>query len=176
MKTQIIRLSILLITLFVSYPTFAQKEFVGKINQANKQGKKEGLWIENNTHYIDYMYYHNGNPNGMFYRIKKTNNSLVWLGELSNGDYSGIYYMFSDYGHLIEEMKDFQKNIKKSIEHQTQGICHFSCYCINYYPNGNKKSEGTLLFDDTPVMDSFEYGEWKYYDENGNLTKTKVFK
>ena len=45
---------------------------------------------------------------------------------------------------------------------------------IVYYPNGNIKEEGTVLWTEDPNMDdSVEYGEWKYYDENGNLIKTK---
>ena len=44
----------------------------------------------------------------------------------------------------------------------------------SYYPNGNIEKEGMLLCTEGPWMDdSVEYGEWKYYDENGNLIKTK---
>jgi len=42
---------------------------------------------------------------------------------------------------------DFQKNtFKIPLEHQALGVCPFRCYCIDFYPNGNKKSEGIMLF------------------------------
>lgn len=91
---------------------------------------------------------------------------------------SSIWYYFGDYGHLIMIQKDFKKNNTPSpAEHYSQGICPYQCYCINYYSNGIKKSEGILLWEEDPESDfTFEYGEWKYYDETGKLIKTKVFK
>lgn len=175
MKTKLFIL--LLISLTQNVNMFAQKEHSEKINELNNKGQKEGLWTDKGTYFIDYMYFVSGKPNGIFYRIKKSTNSLVWFGELINGDYSGTYYMFSDYGHLEIEMNNFQTNTNEvPLEHHVQGIFPNCCYCVNYYPNGNKKSEGVLLFDDSPVINSFEYGEWKYYDENGKLQKNKTFK
>ena len=50
----------------------------------------------------------------------------------------------------------------------------YKCHYRSYYPNGNIEKEGMLLCTEGPWMDdSVEYGEWKYYDENGNLIKTK---
>jgi hypothetical protein len=74
--------------------------------------------------------------------------------------------------------KDFKENDKPTpAEHDSQRICPYQCYCITYYPNGNKESEGILLWDESPESDfTFEYGEWEYYDDTGKLTKTKVFK
>jgi len=152
----------------------SKKEFDGKVNLLNTKGQKEGLWIEDNTNYKGYTYFHKGKPNGIFYCIKKWNNSLIWFGEDPNGEYSGTYYMFDDDGHLMYICKNFKPN-KSSISLSTT-IPESKCYCINYYPNGYVESEGILLFSDSPVVDSFEYGEWKYYDENGNFKETKVFK
>jgi len=152
----------------------SQKDYADKTNQLNSQGQKEGLWVEDDENDIDYIYFHNGEANGMFYRIKKCNNSLTWFGELSNGEYVGTYYIFSDYGHLIFACNNFTKNTD-SIS-LSNIVPESKCYCINYYPNGFVESEGFLLFSDSPSFDSFEYGEWKYYDENGKLTETKVFK
>lgn len=178
MKIKIIKYLFLLIMMFVNHFVFAQKEFSDKINLFNIQGQKEGLWIEKSTYYIDYMYFCNGKPNGMFYRVKKSTNSLIYFGELTNGEYSGIWYYFSDYGHLLALQKDFKKNDKPiPAEHYARGDCPYQCYSITYYPNGVKKSEGILLWNEDPESDlTFEYGEWKYYDETGELIKTKVFK
>lgn len=159
-----------------SLSAYAQKEFANTSNQVNKQGQKEGLWIQDNKNFIDYEYYHGGKHNGLFYRVRKSNNSLVWLGELVKDSYTGKFLMFSDYGHLITEMKDFQANSYSIPDiHNAKGVCRFRCICTNFYPNGTKKSEGILLFDDSPENDCFEYGEWKYFDESGQQTKTKVF-
>ena len=45
------------------------------------------------------------------------------------------------------------------------------------YPNGVIESEGILLWEISSQSDfTWEYGEWKYYDQTGKLIKTKVFK
>lgn len=77
--------------------------------------------------------------------------------------------------------KDFSKN-NYSIINEGDGkkyIPDYKCYTITYYPNGNIQNEGTLLWSEgeAPESDfSVEYGEWKYYDENGKLIKTRNFK
>ena len=56
--------------------------------------------------------------------------------------------------------------------HKAQGICPYQCYSISYHSNGYKQSEGILLWDVSPDADStFEYGEWKYYDDQGELVQ-----
>ena len=56
--------------------------------------------------------------------------------------------------------------------HKAQGICPYQCYSISYHPNGYKQSEGILLWDVSPDADNtFEYGEWKYYDDKGELVQ-----
>ena len=44
-----------------------------------------------------------------------------------------------------------------------------------FAPDGALESEGMLLWGASPQADGQEYGEWKYYDKNGNLTETKYF-
>lgn len=176
MKTSIMKYVILLIMTFISHFAFAQKEYAEKINQLNDKGQKEGFWKEDLKYQTEEAYYHNGLKSGTYkaYRDEK----LAYFGEFDNGEMSGIWYYFGDYGHLIMIQKDFKKNNKPTpTEHHSQGICPYQCYCINYYPNGIKKSEGILLWKEDPESDfTFEYGEWKYYDETGKLIKTKIFK
>jgi len=172
MKTKIITM---LCFIFICVANLnAQQGYADKINQFNAKRQKEGLWVEDAKYFTYYTNFRNGKSNGVFYSINKSNNSLSQFGELTNGEYSGTFYMFSDYGQVEYICKNFAPN-KDSISLSTI-IPDTKCYCINYYPNGSIESEGTLLFSDSPVVDSFEYGEWKYYNEDGTLKETKVFK
>jgi len=74
-----------------------------------------------------------------------------------------------------------QKNFKENIiqipsKHKAIGFCSNLCYCIYYYSNGFIKSEGLLLWNVSPDSDfTFEYGEWKYYNDDGTLMYTKNY-
>lgn len=41
------------------------------------------------------------------------------------------------------------------LEHHAQGICPYRCYTISFYPNGSKKTEGVLLWDESADSDFF---------------------
>ena len=161
--------------------TFAQQEYMNKINQMNDKGQKEGLWVDT-IHKIrlQEVYYKSGIKSGIFkqYNLK---GKLLIFGEYSEGKMCGTWYHFEQDGHLIMIFKDFAKNTY-SIINEGDGkeyIPDYKCYMTSYYPNGNVKDEGLLLWNEgeSPESDfSVEYGEWKYYDESGNLTKTKIFK
>ena len=78
-------------------------------------------------------------------------------------------------------LNDFSKNTYSTINEGdgTKYTPDYNCHMISYYLNGNIKEEGLLLWSEgeSPESDfSIEYGEWKYYDENGNLTEKKTFK
>jgi len=174
-----VKIFVMIITSLILFQMsmYAQKEYADKVNQLNSKGQKEGFWKENLDYQITETYYHNGVKSGIFKAFSK-NKELSCLGEYHNGEITGIWYYFGDYGHIMMIQKNFQKNTYQTpAEHHAQGICPYRCYCVGYYPNGNKESEGILLWNISPESDfTFEYGEWKYYDENGKLTKTKVFK
>ena len=171
---------IMLITSFILFQmsVYAQKGYADKVNQLNSNGQKEGLWVDTIKKIrLHEVYYKNGIKSGIFkqYNLK---GKLFIFGEYCEGKECGTWYYFGDYGHLLMIQKDFQENTYKTpSEHHAQGVCPYRCYCIEYYPNGNKESEGILLWDISPQSDfTFEYGEWKYYNEDGKLIKTKEFK
>lgn len=161
----------LLLFLGVHY-VMAQEHVVPKVNQLNEKGNREGLWIEEyNEYYRAFTYYTNGKKNGPCYILH--NNLPSAIGEYTNGLDSGIWYYFRD-GILYYLLKDF----KKCEYPETNYV--YQCYCIKYYPNGNKEQEGILLFVDDPQTDfTSEFGKWKYYNEDGSLKEIKeekVFK
>lgn len=103
------------------------------------------------------------------------------LANTGNDTITGTWYHFGDYGHLMMTFSEFTKNIHSIITGNNKGkyTPDYKCYMTSYYPNGRKKEEGLLLWNEgeSPESDfSVEYGEWKYYDENGNLIEVKVFK
>ncbi|MCI1682500.1 MAG: hypothetical protein LKI39_08090 [Bacteroides sp.] len=179
MKTKII---ILFCSFFIGVASLnAQKEFKNKINLYNKAQQREGLWKDDiNKYWRSETYYHNGKKNGIYKLFSIERSELEIFGEYKNDTITGTWYYFSNYGHLTMSQHDFQQNTYQTpiVHHMRQKeLCPFRCYCIFYYPNGNKKSEGILLWDKDPESDfTFEYGEWKYYDENERLIETKVFK
>ncbi|WP_291529431.1 hypothetical protein [Bacteroides sp. UBA939] len=168
---------IIAIGLVLNIDMFAQKEYAEKINQSNREGLKDGLWKENTKSWRTEIYYRNGRKNGLYKSFSISKGELSCFGEYKNDTITGTWYYFGDFGHLIMIQKGFKENDKPiPIEHHAQGVCPYQCYCISYYPNGIKKSEGILLWDKDPEGDfSFEYGEWKYYSDTGVLTKVKKF-
>ena len=174
MKTKILILA--LIGLAINIQTFPQIKDASQINQYNADGKKDGFWKEDLGYQFEETYYHNGLKNGIFKAYR--NGKLSYFGEYKNGGMCGTWYYFDDFGGLVGIQKEFQKNDKLiPAVHRASGIAEEQCYTISFYPNGVKESEGILLWDESPESDmTFEYGEWKYYDEQGNLIKTKIFK
>ncbi len=172
-KTKVAFIGILSLMFFY---VFAQKGYVDKVNQLTDKGQKEGLWIDTIHNRIREVYYNNGIESGIFkkYNLK---GKLFVLGEYCNGKMCGTWYYFENYGHLMMTFKDFSRNTYSIIDEGSgrRYIPDYKCYSTSYYPNGNVKNEGLLLWSEgeSPESDfSVEYGEWKYYDEAGILIKT----
>jgi antitoxin component YwqK of YwqJK toxin-antitoxin module len=156
---------------------FAQKDYINNINQFNSEGEKDGYWIEDRSYELFELYYKNGIKSGVFKRYSKKG-ELNTFGEYKNDKMSGTWYYFGDKGHLIMIQKDFSINTDTVIlDTGKEFVYKHKCYTISFYPNGIKKSEGILLWEDSPEMDDvYEYGEWNYYNEYGELINTKLFK
>lgn len=168
--------------LILNINAFSQKGYAEKINQLNGKGQKEGLWKEDiNKYWRAEIYYHNGKKNGLYKSFSIPSGELSCFGEYKNDTIIGTWYYFGSYGHLIMIFNDFSKNTFVITNEGDGGIYtpDYKCYMVSYYPNGNKKDEGIILWNEgeSPESDfSVEYGEWKYYAETGELTKTKIFK
>jgi hypothetical protein len=170
---------VILTLLFVNCSLFAQKADEYKINQLNEKGQKCGLWIDSTTYFIFEGYYKDGVLSGVF-KEYNSDGQLMTFGEYCKGKMCGTWYFFRIEGHVDMIFKDFAKNTYSIMNvYGTRYVPDYKCYFISYYPNGNIKSEGLLLWSEgtEPETDlSSEYGEWKYYDKEGHLTETKVFK
>ena len=142
-----------------------------EINKLDHEGLHTGLWVENQGEQTRFCFYKKGVLDGPCWIISANEKRLYSFGEFSNGEYSGVWYSFGDDGVLLSMQKDFGKTTYEIPQtHRAQGT--YQCYTINYYPNGCKQSEGILLWDVSPDADTtFEYGEWKYYDDKGKLVR-----
>ena len=155
---------------------FAQQEYKNEINKFNKNNQKEGFWIEESGQYFrSESYYKNGKRNGIFKSYNTGQGTLRGLLEYKDGELCGVAYSFGDKGHLDIIFKDFAVNTDVITESNI--TYKHTCYTITFHPNGNKESEGVLLWQDNPELDNtYEYGEWKYYDNAGKLVKTEHYK
>lgn len=155
----------------------AQKSYIDKINQFNDKGQKEGYWTEDRDFDTIELYYRNGQKSGVFKSYSKKG-TLLSFGEYIDGKITGTWYYFGDKGHLMMIQKNFNINTDTVIiDNKKKYLYPYKCYTISYYPSGIIKEEGILLWNDDPIMDdSREYGEWKYYNEKGELIRTKEFR
>ena len=153
---------------------FCQREYVDRINEYNDKGQKDGYWIEDGFRLVE-CYYKDGIKDGIC-KTFSPNRNLTFFSAFKEGLLTGPLYHFGDKGHLILIQDDFTLNdFPITIEGKKQ-IPPNRCYTINFHPNGRAKSEGILLYYEDSMLDNtFEYGEWKYYDESGNLIETKNF-
>ena len=179
------KLSVVLLLLLSTYcginNLYSQDLPTFEFNQTDESGLRTGIWVEED-YYKTFDTYKNGVLNGISLTINPKTNKPYVICEFSNGEYSGTWYAFDDDGRLIYMLTDFKKNTLPAASiHGVQGvngdIFENQCYSVSFHTNGNIKCEGILQFDDAPDSDfSFEYGLWKYYDENGCLIKTKMYK
>ncbi|MDD2313018.1 MAG: hypothetical protein PHT14_10795 [Petrimonas sp.] len=155
-----------------------QSEIISNYNKIDNNGKKQGLWIEENGNTRIERYYKGGVRSGVYKQFLA--GKLVILGEYTNDKESGIWYYY-DKEHLTMTFENYATNYDTITSEGGKGryIPDYKCYYKAYYPNGTIKEEGWLLWSegDSPESDlSVEYGTWKYYNEDGKLTQTKEYK
>lgn len=158
----------------------AQERFGDKINQINSKGEKEGFWIDSTRYGKIEKYYKEGTLFGI-YKKYNSKGRLLTFGEYKDGKMNGIWYFFDQNGFLRMLFKNFSKNTYSIINEEDKKTItpDYKCYSVSYYPNGNIKNEGLLLWSEGEAPESEfsdEYGVWKYYYINGELIKTKEFK
>ena len=156
-----------------------QKEICIDTNKTNINGKKQGLWITKEPYRRIEEYYKNGVLSGVYKEFNSIGDLLVF-GEYTDGKMFGKWYYY-DCGHLITTFENFTKNYDTITNEgdKRKYVPDYKCQSKYYYSNGNIKEEGWLLWSEGENPDSdfsVEDGTWKYYDEKGNLIKTKEYK
>lgn len=160
-----------------SISSFAQKDSLNEMNQLNSKGQKEGYWVEKSEYDTIELYYKKGKKSGLFKSYSKKG-TLSAFGEYAENIITGIWYYFGNEGHLDMIQKDFKTNTDiVLLDNGEKYLYPYKCYTILYYPNGKIKREGVLLWDEDPELDTVhEFGEWKYYNEEGKFIRIENFK
>jgi len=146
------------------------------MNRVNDLGQREGYWRDSLGEGITHeLYYKGGKKDGLFKCFIR--NELFLFGEYTADNMSGTWYMFGDEGELrctIDSI-EFNKDSIYTGYPCCRIFCKYKCHSIDYYPSGAVKSEGYMVCDEEFEIEIWEIGEWKYYDESGNLIKTKDY-
>lgn len=168
---------IVLFSVFCIVNSYSQKLISA---EEAKTKKLQGLIKEVVHSRIFYTYYNQGIQDGAFVQTD-LDGGIVIIGEYKNNEMCGTWYYFERDGMLMFKLDQFarNKNLVVNNDDYKNLIPEFKCYSTSFHSNGKVKDEGILLWcdGDSPESDmSIEYGEWKYYDTDGKLIKTNVFK
>lgn len=165
----------LLIYSLIVFPSYSQVDSANFsiINSVDNAGQKIGLWVENDG--LIEAYYRDGELEGIFKSYYRKNGKLGVFGEYTNGDRTGTWYYFNETGQIYMIECEISKNVNLQVLRDDGELItpEFKSFLSFYYPNGNIKEEGVVLFDEDIEIDFFKYGTWKYYDQEGNLLKVE---
>jgi hypothetical protein len=165
-----VKIMVFIVSVFLSIEAKGQAD---NINQLNGEGKKMGLWIENNGN--TEAYYKNGIRDGLFKNYNRKNGKLSVLGEFNEGKKSGTWYYFDDESILILIESDIKENASytRIRDDNVEITPKFVAYAKFYYPTGYLKEEGRVIYSEDIEIDYFKSGTWKYYNKKGELEETK---
>lgn len=141
------------------------------INQKDKQGRKQGLWIEDKKYGLQEVYYLNGLKNGVFKSYFPKNDKLEAFGWYEQDKPSGTWYYFDETTrlYLSATVLEGNKEIKVKNDEGNYILLPFKSYIKVYHKNGLLAEEGLGLYDESVQIDFYMFGAWKYYDETGKL-------
>lgn len=168
---------IFIISVFCIVNSYSQELITAEQAKAKKL---QGLIKEITHSRIYYTYYYQGIKDGAFVQTGMKGDIGI-VGEYKNNEMCGTWYYFESNGMLMFKLDQFTRNTDLVVNNNDYKnlIPEFRCFSTAYHSNGKVKDEGILLWcdGDSPESDmSIEYGEWKYYDTDGKLIKTTVFK
>lgn len=163
----------LIYILFYIFSLQAVGQIDNKTNLVDEQGMKIGLWIENKGN--TFVYYKNGLKNGIFTNYNRKNGKIHAFGEFKDDLPTGKWYFFNEAGFLLFTEENIEKNteFKRQRDDGVEITPKFTSYVKDYYPNGNVKEEGRVLYSEDIEIDYYKTGTWKYYNEEGVLKETK---
>lgn len=157
-------------------------DFGMEINRVDHKGLKDGLWIDYSTvpDHTVYSYYKNGNKDGLSFSVRLSTNTLDWIDYSIAGDPKVIIYFNTGFPDstlgapgtvLMMYFCSINKTYKVKMPDGSVVLPYYKAYYKDFHPNGKIKSEGFTVWDkdDDMLVDYWDCGEWKYYDEEGNV-------
>lgn len=168
-------LLILLLGMLGTVMAFGQ-EYI-PVNQRDMLGRKQGFWVRSLQGYCDELYYKDNLLHGICKRYFPFDKPIYLdaVGEYANGEKSDTWYIFDSQGCILRKYSNFEINTGKRLSKDGYVWQPFiQAYKVECYPTGIIRSEGMVLFEENSWI-HFEYGLWKYYDEEGNLVRTKTW-
>lgn len=129
--------------------------------------------------------YYKGKIHGWTYGFESSYNGaeteyeLIFKDFSLNGQLSEIYvYMKGALLFKVLNIKYFstQEYIKNKIWLPCYSCRYDKGYIINYEKNGEKTSEGHILFNSYPDYEYLKIDKWIYYNPNGEVKKIFYFK
>ena len=161
---------------------FFGDNFISKIRLYNEEGiiaKEEVFDVDSKERLSGQriLYYSSGNKKEEY--------------DFSNGEMDGHYESYYGNGALQSDLEYSRGKLIGSCSWyypsgnlmKIQEFLDREFYQIQYYENGNKKSEGSLLlnnyYEANSISDNFIghnfIGHWIFYDEQGKITKEQVY-
>ena len=164
-----IKFSVLSLFLLLSVTTCSKPT-----NQYNENGEKDGLWVEEDDNRRKEIMYKNGVLDGV---CKYYLQNVLTEVEFYNEGNLDTLWIYDKTGSI--EMTNFEEGVFEipHVHHREIKSLNNRCYIRNFFPNGKVESEGFLLYEEDPELDTTcESGEWRYYNEEGILIKIKLYK
>ena len=147
-----------------------------KSNQKNIDSYKQGIYDDNGW----ICEYKNDSANGICLGFDRniSPRKLSSAGCYKNNVPVGTWIYFDDKGNIISIIKNIRKNDSITIVSKhyyfKDNKPNYIAYEVNFFSSGIVRSEGPMAFnEDFNGDDSYYFGEWKYYNENGELIEKK---
>lgn len=148
------------------------------INRLDSNGQKTGCWLTkyiNSDNYITMSYYIKGEVCGINRVFKRVDDRYILDSydiPAKPGSYGMSMHNFYNEDSFILtcispniNFKTQQEKVKYYGPNTKQG------YLYIYENTGRIISEGWIIFDEESfIVDSYNVGIWKFYDETGNIT------
>ena len=140
--------------------------------------------VYGNTHILNYSSALQSNASSQRERQHKATdcwisheNELWGVHQYEKDSLNFILYFYDYTGQIQIAVKDIAPN-NTPVPETSKTYCpgklfEFSGNCSGFYESGNKQESGVYFFDEDPIIDYYEYGEWKKYDDFGKSIHNK---
>lgn len=151
-----------ILTLFISVCVYGNTHIL-----KNTDGFQYNVYSE---HPEEYYY-------NTFCGIYNNGRTLIYLEQTENNK-PILFMLFCQGGYQLSfVVTDIEKNTTP-VPETSKTYCpgylfEFRGNCSGFYASGNPKESGVCFFDEDPIIDCYEYGEWKKYDDFGEVIQNQ---